>query len=553
MPLLYDQRRYLTTFDSRRTPNLYADVLIIGSGVAGLRAAIEAAGFGHVLVVTKGRLDESNTAQAQGGVAVALPPKGDPQLHLRDTLEVGCGLCNEAIVRHVVYEGPARIQELIDWGARFDKDPAGQLDLTREGGHSTHRILHAAGDATGREVLDTLLRRARQDPQTRFFENCYTIDLVSEDDACLGAVTYHPTYGHQLLWAQQTILASGGAGQLYRETSNSPMATGDGLAMAYRAGATLSDLEFIQFHPTTLYVAGASRALISEAVRGEGARLVDRDGVAFMAEYHPDADLAPRDVVSRAILERIIATGATNVFLDVSPIGAARFGQRFPGIARLCEQFDVDLHKGRIPVRPSAHYMIGGVLVDLEGRTNIRGLLVCGEAAANGLHGANRLASNSLLEGLVFGASCGRLAGQAIRTGGENPRRVANDVVPKPRTELDLADIRHSLRHLMARNVGITRSGQRLDETVDILEFWGRYVMDKVFDDPPGWQLQNMLSLARLMAVEAGRREESRGVHYRKDCPERNDADWQVHLTVQRTPAGQLQHGRQRAQPGGES
>jgi L-aspartate oxidase len=270
---------------------------------------------------------------------------------------------------------------------------------------------------------------------------------------------------------------------------------------------------------------------------------VDRQGKAFMADYHPDADLAPRDIVSRAILDHMVKTGRTNVLLDVRPIGAARFVKRFPGIAQLCQRFDVKIEDGLIPVRPSAHYLIGGVLTDLAARTNIRGLLSCGEAASSGVHGANRLASNSLLEGLVFGAVCGRTALEGLADVVEPPRHVAHQASPHTRTELDLDDIRHSLRHLMGRNVGITRTGERLGETIDILEFWGRYVMDKVFDDAAGWQTQNMLSLARLMTRAAATRTESRGVHFRSDYPDRDDVKWRVRQTLQRSAEGRLMQG----------
>ncbi|MEP0844656.1 MAG: L-aspartate oxidase [Phycisphaerae bacterium] len=531
----YDSRRYLTRFDVHLQPNLFTDVLVIGSGVAGLRAAIEAARYGSVLLVTKGRLDESSTSWAQGGVAAVMTADDSFETHVEDTLRVGCGLCDRAAVERLVREGPDRVRELIEWGAIFDRR-GDQLLLGLEGGHSAPRIVHALGDATGRELADALIRVARVTRGLRIFEDCFVIDLVEVDGRCAGATTYHRHFGHQMFWARQVILASGGTGQLYRETTNPEVATGDGHAMAYRAGVALRDMEMVQFHPTTLYVAGATRALISEAVRGEGAHLVDKSGRRFMPEYHPAAELAPRDVVSRAILSEMARQNATCMYLDVRHLNAEKFRKRFPGITRLCEEFDIDVGTQRIPVRPAAHYMIGGVVADTETRTSLPGLWACGEAASSGVHGANRLASNSLLEGLVFGAIAGRNAGQAAAAekGPHQPVRVSSAIEPSSRTMLDLADVRNSLRSLMWRNVGIERHGDRLDETLEIIGFWGRYVLDKLFDDRAGWEIQNMLMVARLMAASARAREESRGVHARADFPETRAALDQKHVVVQR-------------------
>jgi len=534
MTNLYDSRRYLTRFDVQRLPSLFTDVLVIGSGVAGLRAAIEAARYGSVLLVTKGRTDESNTAWAQGGVAVVTSPEDTFNQHVEDTLTVGCGLCDRTAVERIVRDGPARIKELIEWGAIFDR--RGQnLALGLEGGHSAHRIVHALGDETGREIADTLIRVARTTDRLRVFEGCFAIDLVDVEGRCCGLTTFHRHFGHQIFWAKQTILATGGCGQVYRETTNPEIATGDGHAMAYRAGVPLRDMEMVQFHPTTLYVAGATRALISEAVRGFGAHLVDRQGRRFMPEYHANAELAPRDVVSRAILTEMAKQDATCMYLDVRHLNIEKFRKRFPGITRLCEEFDIDVSTQRIPVRPAAHYMIGGVVVDEYTRTGMPGLLACGEAASSGVHGANRLASNSLLEGLVFGAIAGQVAGEAAASDPSpmQPGRVRSDIEPSPRTMLDVADICNSLRSLMWRNVGIERSGPRLVETAEIIEFWGRYMMDKLFDDRAGWETQNMLSIARLMTASALAREESRGVHSRSDFPETNAALDNKHVVVQ--------------------
>lgn len=529
-----ETRRFLTSFDVRRLPNLFTDVLVIGSGVAGLRAAIEATKHGSALLVTKGRIDDSNTVAAQGGIATVMAKDDSFENHIEDTLKVGCGLCEREVVERIVREGPDRIRELIDWGALFDRRGENLL-LGLEAGHSAPRVVHALGDATGLEVADTLIRVARGKTNLRIFEDCFAIDLMEVEGRCCGVVTYHRHFGHQIFWARQTILATGGCGQLYRETTNPHIATGDGHAMASRAGLPMRDMEMVQFHPTTLYIAGATRALISEAVRGEGAYLVDRQGNRFMQAYHTDAELAPRDVVSRAILSEMARQEATCMYLDVRHLNSDKFRKRFPTISRLCEEFDIDIHTQTIPVRPAAHYMIGGVMVDQEARTAMPGLLACGEVASSGVHGANRLASNSLLEALVFGKVAGTVAGQeaAKNQTSAKPAQINNEVAPSARTMLDVADVRNSLRSVMWRNVGIQRSGPRLAETMEIIDFWGRYVMDKLFDDLSGWEVQNMLSVAQLITVAAQAREESRGVHFRLDHPDPDPKQERLHTVAQ--------------------
>ncbi len=528
----FAKRRYLINFDSRRLGQVFTDVLVIGSGVAGLRAAIEASSRANVILLTKDKLPDCNTAWAQGGVAAVTDSADSVEAHVADTVQVGCGLGNEEVIRLVAEESPVCVRELIEWGAKFDLEN-GAVALGIEGGHSARRIVHAAGDATGKELSRVLSERAASAERVRVFENCFVIDLVVADGRCVAALTHHQKYGYQIIWARATILASGGAGCVFRETTNTPSATADGHAIAFRAGAILHDMEFVQFHPTALYLAGASRALISEAVRGEGAYLVDREGKRFMPAYHADAELAPRDVVSRAIVEHLEKTYATCVYLDVRHFEKGRFAARFPSIAALCRSFDIDVERDLIPVRPAAHYMIGGVAVDLDGRSSVAGLFACGEAASNGLHGANRLASNSLAEGLVFGRRVGRVAAESLAGGSESaPRDLRFAMEPSSRTELDLPDVRNSLRALCWRNLGIDRHGDRLSETLEIIDFWGRYVMDKVLDDRAAWETQNMLTVARCIALSAAARTESRGVHFRSDYPNTDDRTMRCHLAL---------------------
>jgi L-aspartate oxidase len=384
-----------------------------------------------------------------------------------------------------------------------------------------------------------LVAKARQTEGLKIFEQCFVLDLLTDPPSggqgstVIGALTFHTRYGLQIIRARQTILAAGGAGMLWRETSNPPIATADAIAMTFRAGVSLADLELMQFHPTTLYVAGATRSLISEAVRGEGAFLLDRTGYRFMSDYDEDGELAPRDVVSRAILSQMVKTSTTHVLLDVRHI--ADFPKRFPHIYQQCKSFGIDPAKDLIPVHPAAHYMIGGARVDIDGRTSLEGLLACGEAACTGLHGANRLASNSLTEALVFGQRSGRIAGESLAGLDEPVAKTIDWVNPKSdRTQLDLVDIRNSLRSVMWRNVGIVRRADRLTETQDIIGFWERYVLDKEFFDPAGWEIQNMLTAARLIAECALRRTETRGVHYREDFPD-TDPRWARHQIVRRT------------------
>jgi L-aspartate oxidase len=530
-----DFRRYLVNVDSISSPQLFADCLIVGAGVAGLRAAIEAAEKCNVILLCKDKLENSNTWNAQGGIASVLKKSDNFKLHINDTLNTGCGLCDEKIVNLVVRQGPELILQLLNWGTEFDMHD-GLISTTLEGGHSKARIAHAHGDETGRIIAQTLIDKVRSNPNIRIIENFYAIDLITNDDnVCMGLIG-QDARGTQLIWAPSTILATGGSGRLYRETTNPNVATADGLGMAYRAGAVLTDMEFMQFHPTTLYIAGASRALITETLRGEGAILVDNRGAAFMKAYDDSAELAPRDIVSRAILSQMLKTNTTHVYLDARHLDKKHLRKRFPLITELCESFDIDFSEDLIPVRPSAHYMIGGIETDDNAQTSIGNLYACGEVAATGLHGANRLGSNSLLEGLVFGKIAGQQAAGKQRPDASHIKHpsIKYTVKPSDRTRLDAVDVTNSLRALMWRNVGITRTEKPLAEAQEIIKFWQRYVMDKVFDSPPGWQCQNMLTTCLLMASAAQKRTESRGVHFRGDYPEKDDKNFKKHLQVER-------------------
>ena len=545
---LFEGPRYLAAFSPKRVPHCFTDVLILGGGLAGLRAALAVDPRLSVTVVTKDDLQSSSSQWAQGGIASVVDPEDRFDNHVADTLTAGGGLCHEDVVDSVVREAPARIAELIAWGTRFDSHN-GSLELGREGGHSHHRIVHALGDATGREVMRAVIEQARALENLEVWPETFTVDLVTHEGACRGALVWNPAHGKTLVWARRTILATGGAGQLYRESTNPPGASGDGMALAWRAGAELRDMEFMQFHPTVLYIAGGARSLITEAVRGAGAWLVDRDGRRFMPDFDPRAELAPRDVVARAITVVMHRTHQANVFLDLSHLDPVMVRRRFPGMAEICGKFGLDLTRDRIPVRPGAHYMIGGVTVDAHGRTTVPGLFAAGEVTSSGLHGANRLASNSLLEGLVYGARAGETASvEILAEDGDgyefrvpaigNPRAVDGNgdgtgAVTENNGVLDLADIRNSLRALMWRHVGVERDGESLAEALETVEGWCRYVLPRQFAEPQGWQLQNMLEVARLMIRGAIERRETRGVHFRNDFPD-TITDWRLHIGWQR-------------------
>lgn len=528
--------RYLVPFHPKQIPHHFVDVLVIGGGIAGMRATMAIDPQLSALIVTKDRLQESNSSYAQGGIAGVLDPADRFEDHVADTLTAGGDLCDREVVEMVVREAPKHIRQLIEWGTVFDQEN-GEILLGREGGHSHNRIAHALGDATGQEIMRAMISRARNVLGAQIWQDTFTIDLLTHQGECRGALVWHKHHGRTFVWAKQTILCTGGAGQVYRESTNPPVATGDGHAIAYRAGAELLDMEFMQFHPTVLYIAGSSRSLITEAIRGEGAHLLDANGVRFMPEYDERAELAPRDVVSQAIVDRMQQTHHPCVYLDLSPLEPGRAEKRFPGISKRCAEFGIDIAHDRIPVRPGAHYMIGGVRVNESGGTTLPRLWAAGEVTSSGLHGANRLASNSLLEGLVYGARAGEGASAAALTEPDTYQAIplVNEPRPPQHEPLDIQDIRNSLKSLMWRAAGVRREGKSLSEAGETIDRWCRYVLPRQFTDPAGWELQNMLTVSRVMIEAALRREESRGVHLRSDFPEQDDQNWQRRLSTVRT------------------
>ncbi|WP_442484130.1 L-aspartate oxidase [Aeoliella sp. SH292] len=528
--------RYLVPFHPKRISHHFVDVMIIGGGIAGLRAAMEIDPRLSLLVVTKDHMRESNSTYAQGGIAGVLDTADNFANHVADTLTAGANLCDPDVVEMVVREAPDHIRQLIAWGTKFDTEVGGELMLGREGGHSHKRIVHAMGDATGAEIMRAMTVRVREELKAQIWPNTFTIDLLTTEGECRGALVWNAQHGKTFVWAKQTILCTGGTGQVYRETTNPPVATGDGHAMSYRAGAVLSDMEFMQFHPTVLYIAGSSRSLITEAMRGEGAELVDANGHRFMPDYDPRAELAPRDIVSRSIVEQMAKTNHPCVYLKLSHLDADFVRGRFPGIAQTCSEFGIDIARDPIPVRPGAHYMVGGVRVDQDGRTSLPRLWAAGEASASGLHGANRLASNSLLEGLVYGAHAGRAMSAAAL---EEPDTFQAIPLENPEAgarhePLDLADIRNSLKSLMWRDAGVWRNEQVLQEASRTIDTWIRYALPRQLTDPSGWELQNLLTVSRVMIEAALLRTESRGVHLRTDYQESDDKNWRKHILLRR-------------------
>jgi L-aspartate oxidase len=502
-----------------------ADFLVIGSGIAGLRAAIALADAGTVVVLTKADPRESNTGYAQGGIAAAIGPDDSPDLHARDTFAAGDGICDPEAVSVLVREGPRYVRELMEWGATFDADRQGQPALGREAAHTVRRVLHVR-DATGRSIGQVLWQMVASHPRITVYDDALALSLSVRDETCCGATCLDRDGRVRQVSASRTLVATGGAGQVFRETTNPAIATGDGIAMAFEAGARVADLEFIQFHPTALNVAGAPRFLLSEALRGEGAWLVNQSGERFVQRYEPAGDLASRDLVSRAIVREVRRTGAP-VFLTLAHLDSDYVRGRFPTITQACRRAGFDLATDRIPVSPAAHYVMGGIETDLSGRTSIDNLFAAGEAACTGVHGANRLASNSLLEGLVFGARASdAMKGATVHA--SLPAETAEPFVlaTAPTTVPSASDV----RDLMWRDAGLVRSKDGLMTVVERLS--GGYAAlararTAASGDRDLRRVASLVTVGLLIARAALRREESRGGHFREDFPSRDDIHWQ--------------------------
>lgn len=528
-----------------------ADVVVVGSGVAGLTTALRCAAAGlATVVVTKARLDDGSTRWAQGGVAAALGEGDTPDQHLDDTLVAGAGLCDEAAVRILVTEGPDAVRRLIGTGAQFDTADDGTIALGREGGHHRRRIAHAGGDATGAEISRALVEAVRE-AALHTVENALVLDLLTDAEGRTAGVTLHVMGEGQhdgvgAVNAPAVILATGGMGQVFSATTNPPVATGDGVALALRAGAEVSDLEFVQFHPTVLFLgAGAEgqQPLVSEAVRGEGAHLVDAHGTRFMLGQHELAELAPRDIVAKAITRQMQLHGTEHMYLDARHFGAEMWEQHFPTILAACRTHGIDPVTEPIPIAPAAHHASGGIRTDLRGRTTVPGLYACGEVACTGVHGANRLASNSLLEGLVFAE---RIAADIVA---ERPRSAAATVAGHPApSPLLPPEARSTIQRIMTRGAGVVRSADSLARAAEELEDLHRSAFLKAGaaepkDAVPGveaWEVTNLLLVSRVLVAAARQREETRGCHWREDRPERDDENWRRHLVVKLTPDRQL-------------
>lgn len=526
-----------------------ADAIIVGSGVAGLTSALQVRRTGRrVVLITKSKVEEGSTRWAQGGIAAALADDDSPEEHLQDTLVAGAGLCDVAAVRALVTEGPDAVRALIAWGAAFDRHPDGALSLTREGGHLRDRIAHAGGDATGAEVSRALVAAVAQDPGIELIEDALALDLLRDSTGAAQGVSLHvmgrgTRDGVGAALAPIVILATGGFGQVFAQTTNPAVATGDGVALALRAGAEVADLEFVQFHPTVLWLGPKARGqqpLVSEAVRGEGAFLRDLDGERFMVGVHPLAELAPRDVVSRAIKRRMMETGAPHVWLDGREFGAQTWQARFPTILASCRSHGIDPIAELIPVAPASHYVSGGVLTDLDGRASIPGLFACGEVACTGVHGANRLASNSLLEGLVFAARIGRV----LESENFEVRPVALTAPDGP-----LISHRHMRRmqQTMTDEASVIRSGPSLTRARSVLEEFPDAGQPSTED----WETTNLHTVARVLIDHALVREETRGSHWREDYPDRDDERWRVRLVSRLTPDGDVVVRRETVTAGG--
>lgn len=527
--------RYLVDFDAKDLEKVYSDVLIIGSGIAGVYTALKINNKHKVLIITKEQMDMSNSVLAQGGIAVSLGKSDSPELHFKDTLYAGAGLCNEDSVWVLVNEAAQNIKDLCKYGVNFDRTDEDKLSLTREAAHSKNRIIHA-GDTTGKEVLDTLLAEIVNRKNVEIKEKVMAIDLITESNECRAILAYDEQKGKNCLFiAPVIIIASGGYGRLYYNTTNPEVATGDGGGLAYRAGCSLMDMEFVQFHPTVLHHKENNSFLISEAVRGEGAILRNVHGERFMQDYHELKELAPRDVVSRANFAEMKKTGAENVFVDITHKDKEWLENRFPNIFKTCLGYGIDISKDYIPVAPAEHYCMGGIKVDVFGRTGIKGLFACGEAACNGIHGANRLASNSMLEGLVFG---NKISGQV------------DEIINSTKDKFDLDNISYKtdrsnngidsealileIQKLMSEKAGITREEKTLKEALDRISEIETTVKDLKNGSIKDLELQNVVLIAKFIVSSALERHESRGAHFRTDFPKTDDASWKRNIIIKK-------------------
>ncbi len=522
--------RFLSSFSLTSLPRVDADVIVIGAGIAGLFTAIKAAESHRVLMITKKSLLESNTRYAQGGIAAVISTDDSPAYHRQDTLIAGAGLCSPVAVDVLVHEGPMGITDLIEMGAQFDLED-GEFALTREGAHSQRRILHANGDATGYEIVRALSEKAMRHPNIELWDDHFVIDLMTIDNVCTGALVMKADGTRVYVHGKATVLCTGGAGQLFRYTTNPEIATGDGVAIAYRAGAIIKDLEFMQFHPTALSYPGAPRFLISEAVRGEGAVLRNVKGERFMEQYHPQLELAPRDVVARAIVSEMEKTKSTFVYLDITHESTDLIKTRFPTIYDFCLRYGLDLTSDWIPVSPAAHYMMGGVKTNLYGETSVKRLFACGEVSSTGVHGANRLASNSLSEAIVFGR---RIVDTIKRLQPfEGALDVATPALKSDTQGQAVIEKRLKLQKIMLRYVGLRRNEKGLKKGLEELR---RHlpIMQTEISRREEFEFVNLLTCALLASEGALLREESRGGHFREDFPERDDLLWRKHLLFQR-------------------
>ncbi len=523
--------RYLINFSEEELPHETYEVIVVGSGVAGLSAALEASKSYRVALITKTEVGRTATSRAQGGIASVQGDDDRFELHVQDTLAAGKGLCEEPAVKALVQEGPERVRELLtDIGAHFDMEN-GRLHLTTEGGHSRRRVAHAGGDATGSEVELSLVEAIRRNGNIDLMEHTFVVDILTDGEGCKGLLVMDAVIWEvRVLYARAVVLATGGMGQLFSVTTNPELCTGDGVSMALRAGAEVADVEFLQFHPTSLHIAETPRWLISEALRGEGARLVDHEGRHFMEGVHPLADLAPRDTVVNEMVRVMKEQEADHLFLDATVIPEERLKARFPSICRHCLDAGLDIARDYIPVSPAAHYMSGGVVTDLSGRTCVKGLYACGEVACTGVHGANRLASNSLLEGLVFAKRINRALEKDFEgeVSGTEERNIVFQVKRK-RAGVKAWTVRGFIQQIMMDFIGFRRTGAKLTEAEGVIGRIGE-VLDAEFYSPAGYELQNMSILAAMMVEAARQREESRGCHFRVDFPETDDWHWRKHI-----------------------